>query len=45
MNHESFSKDYKPKKMAGAFDDKYMEYISEYNEQLSIQGYLENIRS
>ena len=33
--------DYKPEKIAGAFDDKYIKYESENNEKLTIKKYLE----
>ena len=40
----SIPTDYKPKKIAGFFDDKYIEYESEGSEALSIEQYLEEIR-
>ena len=39
-----FPKDYKPKNIAGAFHEKYIEYNSEDDEQLSIKEYLEKIK-
>ena len=38
-----FTKDYKPKKIAGAFNDKYVKYKSEGDEQLSVEEYIQNI--
>lgn len=38
-----FPKNYKPKTIAGAFDDKYLEQKSEGDEQLPIREQLENI--
>ena len=37
-------KECKPKKIAGTLDDKYIEYKSEGNQQLTIKEHLENIR-
>ena len=39
-----FPKDYKPKNIAGVFHEKYIEYNSEDDEQLSIKEYLEKIK-
>ena len=39
-----FQKDYKPKKITGAYDNKYIEYKSEGNEQLPNKEYIEGIR-
>ena len=39
----NISKDYKPKEIAGVFDDNCIKYKSEGDEQLSIEKYLKNI--
>ena len=39
----SIPKDYKPRKIVGTYDNKYIEYKSEGHEQLSIEEQLENI--
>ena len=37
---ENVYKDHKPKRIAGSFNDKYIEYKSEGNEKLSMEQYL-----
>ena len=43
-NHEYFSQRLQTKNIAGVFHEKYIEYNSEDDEQLSIKEYLEKIK-